>query len=65
MCIGAELPPHHDQILNEISITLTLQSMPGAGSEWPLVLTPAPSGAQPGPESVSLGVPPGLLASYN
>lgn len=42
---GAELPEHHDQILNEVSITLVLQSTPRGvvSMHWPLVLRPAPS----------------------
>ena len=41
---GAELPFHHDQILNEVSITLSLQASKQAlNGTWPLVLIPPPS----------------------
>ncbi|CAE8586653.1 unnamed protein product, partial [Polarella glacialis] len=45
---GAELPPHHDQILNEVSVTLVLQSTEGqaSGPHWPLVLRRLPKPMQ-------------------
>eukprot|EP00931_Biecheleriopsis_adriatica_P004740 TRINITY_DN106370_c0_g1_i1.p1 TRINITY_DN106370_c0_g1~~TRINITY_DN106370_c0_g1_i1.p1 ORF type:complete len:1066 (-),score=241.87 TRINITY_DN106370_c0_g1_i1:173-3370(-) len=57
---GAELRPHHDQILNEVSVTLVLQSTErGASSQhWPLVLLRPPKGSRDG-SNVSLFAPVG------
>lgn len=58
---GAELPNHHDQILNEVSITLVLQSTAGgvASAKWPLVLWSVLDVEQNYLQNVSLVAPVG------
>lgn len=60
---GAELPDHHDQILNEVSITWVLRSSPKgvSSSAWPLRLRAAPGAASAGstPAEVNLTAPVG------